>query len=100
MAIFDGYDIFNEHRSKGSAVVRNELGGQYPLWIDLYGFPETTDLALAQHAARLLNVELLVSDNTLNPHRWLHVTQRGVRAVFANENYDDIGFYLERFDEV
>ena len=98
--IFGDIGDFNGRGKEGRNVVRTELGGQYPLWIDIYGFPESTDLALAEHAVQLLDTEVLISDDTLNPFRWFQVTFNGVRAVFVTENYDEIGFYLVGGDEL
>ena len=98
--IFDDINDFNERDKKGRNVVRVELDGHYPLWVDIYGFLKTTDLALAEHAVQLLDIEILISDSTSNPFRWLQVTSSGISAVFVNENYNEVGFYLTGSDEL
>ena len=71
-------------------VVLSELNGNFPLWIDLYGFPEMKDEEIAGFFVQNAGVDVLISDASVNPYQW---------TLFANNTKYQIHVNCEFLDE-
>ncbi|WP_020408633.1 hypothetical protein [Hahella ganghwensis] len=82
----------------GMYLVETSLKGDFPQWVDLYGFPECSDIEIAGFLAKALNTEILISDDTVNDYRWIVVSKESQRAVFVNADFLDQfdGFKIDR----
>ena len=85
IACFHSVDEFNDRGTSGGAnIIFTPLTGDFKLWVDLYGFPETTDDELAQFIAKLTGAAVLITDDSINPYQWILVSPSGKRLVHVN----------------
>ena len=94
----DETELVNRDRYARKIVVK-DLPGEFPRWFDIYPAKDT-DLEIAMRLVEVLNVQVLISDDTVNPYRWIVCTEKGQSAVYIDSDFFDAtgGFKIERIE--
>ena len=80
-------------------IVAQNIGGDFPQQLSVYVDRSETDAELAAFLARNGNLEVVFSDDTLNPFRWMVESGKEARAFFVDvEAFDEGAFVIDRFD--
>ena len=80
-------------------VVAQHIGGDFPQQLSVYVDRSQTDAELAAFLARKGNLEVVFSDDTLNPFRWMVESGKGGKAFFVDaEAFDEGAFVIDRYD--
>lgn len=81
-------DIENWNKD-GLYIVKNKIYGDFPLYLEIYPESNESDVSLALKISSFLQIDILVSDDSLNPYSWLLCSNNEVENVFVDTNFLD-----------
>ncbi len=80
--------------SAGKFALLETLGGEFPQQISIYWQSAASHEELATFLARVFAVDVLYSDDTVNPFRWLVHANGQTRAVIVDSDALDEGYFV------